>query len=164
VQYTPGRRRPMNSEVPSHVLLSIRLMWAGLVASALELLFGIMALGKFDQTAGSHPAGHEELTAQTMAGIAAITVVVSFVGLFCWVLLAIACRRGRGWTRIAAAVLAGLDTVLLLFIILGTHDIVPTHWDAGLKAVGCLAWIIGLAAAVLLWGNQAKAYFLAWRK
>jgi hypothetical protein len=154
----------MTSEVPSHVLLSIRLMWAGLAAGAVELIFGIMALGKFDQRAGSHPSTTEQLAAQTMAGIAAISVVVSFIGLFCWVWLAVATRRGRGWTRIAAAVLAGLNTVGLLFIILGTHDILRTHFDSGLKAAGCVAWMIGLTAAVLLWGNQAKSYFLAWRK
>jgi hypothetical protein len=166
VQHTPGRRKPMRSEVPPHVLLSIRLIWAGLAAGLLELVFALVLLGKYDSVAGPHPVTTTELSAQSMAGTVALAgVIPSFLGLFCWFWLARACRRGRGWTRIAAAVLAAIDTACLLLLILGTHDIAAagTH-DTALKAVACLPWLAGLASAVLLWGNQARAFFLAWRK
>jgi hypothetical protein len=155
--YTPGRRRPMKGEVPRHVLLSVRLMWFGLAAGVLELLLGLIALGKFDKTATKHPFTHDQLTAQTMAGIVAINgVIISLLGLVCWVWLALATRNGRGWTRIAAAVLAGIDMISLLFLILGTNS------DWGLKLVAGIAWAFGVAAALLLWGNSARAFFLAW--
>jgi hypothetical protein len=140
----------MTSEVPAHVLLSIRLMWAGLAAGLLELIFGFGALRHYNHAGGA--------AAHSMAGNVALTAITaSLLGLACWIWVARATRRGRDWSRIVAAVLAGIDTVCLLFIILGTHG------DAALKIVGCVPWSIGIAAALLLWGNSARAFFLAWR-
>ena len=158
MQYRPGRRRPMTSEVPPHVLLSIRLMWAGLAAGVLELIFGLGALAHFNYGAKHAITRVGRLSAQSMAGNVALTAILaSLLGLVCWVWLARATRSGRGWARIAAAVLAGIDTVCVLFIILGTHGY------PALKVIGCVPWSIGLAAALLLWGNSARAFFLAWR-
>ena len=54
--------------------------------------------------------------------------------------------------------LLALDTAILLTVLLATHN------DPGVKAASLVVWIIGLAAAVPLWGRQARNFYLAWRK
>ena len=101
--------------------------------------------------------GHETLQ-NHMAGLMALAVVTDVVGIACWVMLAIACRRGRGWTRVTASVLLGVYTVVLLLVLVGTHN------DPGARFFSLLVWVLGVAAVIPLWTRQAHDFFATWGK
>jgi len=61
-------------------------------------------------------------------------------------------KAGKSWARIAATVLFGLDTLLLL---LG----VARAGAAAGTLVSILTWLIGLGAVIYLWRKDASAYF-----
>jgi Protein kinase domain len=92
--------------------------------------------------------------ATTMAGeIGFVVGLGGLIGVVCWLVIAAACRRGRGWSRTVAILLLGLDTAGLLTILLGTHN------DPAVGATTVVIWIIGLAATIPLWGRQARDFF-----
>ena len=93
-----------------------------------------------------------------MAGAMVIAVVAAVIGLVCWAVLAVASRRGRGWTRIAGTVLVGLYTLVLLLVLVSTHN------DPGARFTTLLVWALGLGAAIPLWSQRARDFFYAWRK
>ena len=85
-------------------------------------------------------------------------VLADLIGIVCWVVLAIAARRGRGWARITGTVLLGIYTLVLLSVLVGTHD------DPGARFLTLLVWVLGVAATVPLWSQQARAFFATWGK
>jgi hypothetical protein len=96
--------------------------------------------------------------ATAMAGeIGLVVGLGGLLGVVCWLLVAAACRRGRGWSRTVATMLLGLDTVGLLTILIGTDN------DPTVRATTVIIWIIGLAATILLWGRQARDFFAYYR-
>ena len=97
--------------------------------------------------------------ASTMAGeIALVVGLGGLIGVVCWLVIAAACRRGRGWTRTAATLLLGLDTAGLLVILLGTSN------DPTVRFTTVIIWIIGLGAIIPLWGRQARDFFAYYRR
>jgi hypothetical protein len=97
--------------------------------------------------------------ANVMAGeIALVVGLGGLIGVVCWLVIAAACRRGRGWTRPVGTLLLGLDTAGLLIVLLGTHN------DPGVHATTVIIWIIGLATTILLWGRQARDFFAYYRR
>jgi hypothetical protein len=101
---------------------------------------------------------HAQLVQNQMVGAMVIAVVAAVIGLVCWAVLAVACRRGRGWTRIAGTVLLGIYTLVLLLVCVKTHN------DSAARFTTLLAWALGLAAAIPLWSQRARDFFYAWRK
>jgi hypothetical protein len=93
-----------------------------------------------------------------MAGAMVIAVIAAVIGLVCWAVLAVACRRGRGWTRIAGTVLISLYTLVMLLVCVSTHN------DPGARFTTLLVWALGLAATIPLWSQGARDFFHAWRK
>jgi hypothetical protein len=71
-------------------------------------------------------------------------------------MLAVACRRGRGWTRVTGTALLGVYTIVMLFVLVGTHN------DPGARFFTLLAWILGVAAVIPLWTRQARDFFATW--
>jgi hypothetical protein len=155
------------------VLGAARLMYLGALATALNVLFGAMVKARYNKTAtdahlvavkfagnargirASELANH----ASAMAGdIALVAGLGGVIGVVCWLVIAAACRRGRGWTPAAGTLLLGLDTAGLLVILLGTDN------DPGVRVTTVIIWIIGLAAIIPLWGRQARDFFAYYRR
>ena len=160
-QYRPGSRNPGSSEIPSAVHTALRLMYAGFVATAAALITSLMVLGRYSKDADDakqHLRPLVESAANQMAGAAVVAVVADVIGLICWVIIAVFCRRGRGWTRVAGTVLLGVYTVVMLLVLLRTHD------DPGARFTTLVAWALGVAAAIPLWTQQARGFFDTWRK
>jgi len=146
-QYTPGRRRPTKAEIPSAVRTATRLMYLGAAVTALYISYGTAAVARYN------------LTHHRMAGDLTLTSVWGgAIGIVCWLFIATSCRRGRGWTRIAATILLALHTIGLLSLLVEPID-APV-----VKAISIVMWVIGLAAVILLWSQEAGAFFLAWRR
>jgi hypothetical protein len=93
-----------------------------------------------------------------MAGAMAIAVGADVLGLACWAWLAVATRRGNGWTRIAGTVLLAIYSICTLLVVFGTH------LDPGPQFTTVLVWAIGVATVIPLWSQQARDFFFAWRK
>jgi hypothetical protein len=147
-QYAPSRRRPARSEIPPAVRTATRLMYLGSAVTLLYVIFGAAAAHHYDLLRQYKMAGDVALTAGWGGAI----------GTVCWIVVATSCRRGHGWTRIAATILLALHTVGMLTVLLETHG------DPAVRVATIAIWAIGLAAMILLWTHQAYAFFFAWGK
>jgi hypothetical protein len=173
--YAPARRKPTAAEIPGNVHTAIRLMYAGFVVTALDVLLSLISVGRYAHAANVANAAAAKWAAvgepvksanqaaimhaqNTMAGAMAIGLAANILGLICWAWLAVATRRGDGWTRMAGTVLLAVYAVCALFVVFGTHD------DPGAQFTTVVALAIGVAAAVPLWSQQARDFFFAWRK
>jgi hypothetical protein len=174
-QYTMGRRKPMSGEVPGNVHLAVRLMYIGFVVTVLNLVLSLLTLGRYTHAAnvardyadnytqageaGRAAAQTTIMNSQnTMAGAMAIGFTAALLGLACWIWLAMATRRGRGWPRIAGTVLLAIYSVCTLIVVFGTHH------AAGAQATTIVVWAVGVAAVIPLWSQQARDFCYAWRK
>jgi serine/threonine protein kinase len=171
-RYAPGRRKPTAAEVPGNVHTAIRLMYIGFVVTALDLVLSLVILGRYthDANLAKNAAGHAGggsggaakkaiwHTQNQMAGAMAIGVVAAVLGLVCWAWLAVATRRGNGWTRIAGTVLLAIYSICTLTVVFGTHR------DPGPQFTTVVVWAIGVATVIPLWSQQARDFFYAWRK
>jgi hypothetical protein len=93
-----------------------------------------------------------------MANAMAIGVAADILGLACWAWLAVATRRGHGWTRVVGTVLLGIYSICALVVVFGTH------YDAGPQFTTVVVWAIGVATVIPLWSQQARDFCYAWRK
>jgi hypothetical protein len=173
--YAPARRKPTAAEIPGNVHTAIRLMYAGLVVTALDVLLSLISVSRYAHAANVAKAAAARLAElgeplkaanqsaimhaqDTMAGAMAIGLTADIIGLFCWAWLAVATRRGNGWTRVAGTVLLAIYAVCALFVVFGTHR------DPGPQFTTVVALAIGAAAVIPLWSRQARDFFFAWRK
>jgi hypothetical protein len=156
--YRLGSRNPGSRDIPASVHTALRLMYVGFVATLASLITSGLVFGRYSNAAKPHGHPLLEKAANSMAGWAAIALCADAIGLVCWVVLAVACRRGRGWTRIAGTVLLALYTLVMLGLLLRTHE------DPGARFTTLVAWACGVGAVVPLWTQQARAFFEAWRK
>jgi hypothetical protein len=173
--YAPARRKPTAAEIPGNVHTAIRLMYAGFVITALDVLLSLISVGRYTHAANVAKAAAAKWAAvgepgravnqtaimhaqNTMAGAMAIGLTADILGLICWVWLAVATRRGNGWTRVAGTVLLAIYAVCTLFVVFGTHD------DPGPQFTTVVVLAIGVAAVIPLWSQQARDFFFAWRR
>jgi hypothetical protein len=160
-QYRLGRRNPVGAEIPGAVRTASRLMYAGLTATVVALLVCLARYGTYARAAAydkKHFFLLKEAHENHMAGLMAVAVFTDLLGIACWVMLAIACRRGRGWTRVTASVLLGVYTVVLVIVLSGTEK------SPGVTFFSLLAWVLGMAALIPLWSGQARDFFATWGK
>jgi serine/threonine kinase PknH len=174
-QYAPGRRKPTAAEVPGNVHTAIRLMYAGFVVTALDVVLSLLVLGRYthDANAANNAAATYTTIREfgraasqtaimhsqnTMAGAMAIGLVADLLGLACWAWLAVATRRGNGWTRVAGTALLAIYSICTLIVVFGSHR------DPGSQFTTVLVWAIGVATVIPLWSQQARDFFYAWRK
>jgi hypothetical protein len=146
----PARRQP-----PAAVVMAVRFMYAGAIVSGLSLIVSLITIGSLQ--AQIHQADPRLSSGQVhTAEIAAVGVAVFFglVGVGLWIWMALANRAGRGWARIVASVLFGLDT---LFLLLGFAR--PA--TLGTRLVSIVIWLLGLGAIVFLWRRESSEYFSA---
>jgi len=94
----------------------------------------------------------------SMAGIMVIAVAADFLGLICWAWLAMATRRGHGWTRVAGTVLLGIYTIITLLVLFGSHR------DPGAQFTTVVVWALGVATVIPLYSQQAREFVFNWRR
>jgi serine/threonine kinase PknH len=159
--YTAGRRNPSGTEIPGVIHTARRLMYGGLAASVAAIIFTGVAFGRYSHAsdvAKAAGASVREDAQNTMAGIAAIALIADILGLALWIVIAVACRRGRGWSRVFGAVLLGINTIIMVSLLAGTHN------DPGARFTTLVTWVLGLAATIPLFTAPARDFFRAWRK
>jgi len=162
----------MSAEVPGNVRTAVRLMYLGFAVTVFDLLLSLIALGRYahDATAAKNAADNAIAprvvaaktalwhTQNAMANAMAIGVAADILGLACWAWLAVATRRGHGWTRVVGTVLLGIYSICALVVVFGTH------YDAGPQFTTVVVWAIGVATVIPLWSQQARDFCYAWRK
>jgi hypothetical protein len=138
--------------VPESVRNAVRLMHAGAAYAAVYAIGVIVvasAIIKKNTTATTTGSGHT-----TVAGVAALTVVLSLIEIAVWIGLAQACRSGKNWARVTGTVLFGLNTIGFLGVLANAHP------GIGLtKVLTGIGWLIGLGAVVFLWQRPSGAFF-----
>jgi hypothetical protein len=98
-------------------------------------------------------------TENQMVGVMALLVAADVLGLACWAWLAMAARRGHGWTRIAGSVVLAAYSICLLLVVFDTKNNNP-----GAEFTTLVVWALGVATVIPLWSHQAREFFSTWRK
>jgi len=147
---------------PPSLRNAVRLMWAGAALALIGVIITLAFSSKIKSAvtkaaikanATRSSQGKTVLTTSQIHSLASATVVVlavaGIIGVPLWVWMAWANNKGRGWARVVATVLFGLNTISLIF-------------EVGRASVTIIAvalgWLIGLAAVVLLWRKDTTAY------
>jgi serine/threonine protein kinase len=152
--YRPARRNPTRAEVPPRMISALRIMWVGLAATVVNLIVSIVAVVHLDNVATPTPLTAEQNAAYSAEGIVGLfALIAGIIGIIMWPILAVFIRRARKWATIVGTVLFGLQTVCVLFILIGATG------APGVKATSVIVWGLGLAATVMLWGSQARAFY-----
>jgi hypothetical protein len=146
---------PGRPPMPQSVVNAVKLMYAGAVISAIEVVITLTTIGSLKSAIVKAYPHYSAAKVHDLevAGIAGI-VVSGLIGIALWLVVARLNAAGRNWARIVAAVLFGINTIELISLFARPHALIGM-----LFAV--LLWIIGLAAIVLLWRRESTAYFRA---
>ena len=146
---------PVRPEPPESVLTAVKLMYAGAIVSALDIVVGLVTIGSLRSALQRANPSYTSSQLHT-AEVAGVVFIVFFglVGVGLWIWMAMANKRGANWARIVATVFFGLDTLSLLANFARPEALF-------IRLVGLLIWLIGLGAVILLWQRQSSEYFKA---
>ena len=164
-----GARKPPPRVVPARPLVSVRepvplprsvqiavwLMYAGAALAALDLIATLATIGS--ARGELHRANPHWTAAQLTTGVHSfiLSIVVSWaITIGVWLIMARTNQAGRAWARNVATVLSALST---LSFILYLHE--PGSLIGKLLLVPM--WLVGVAAATLLWRRESTAYIRA---
>ena len=153
---SPGQMpEPVRPEPPESVLTAVKLMYAGAIDSAQDIVVGLVTIGSLRSALQRANPSYtsSQLHIAEVAGVAFI-VFFGLVGVGLWIWMAMANKRGANWARIVATVFFGLDTLSLLANFARPEALF-------IRLVGLLIWLIGLGAVILLWQRQSSEYFKA---
>lgn len=144
------------AEPPASILNAVKLMYVGAVLAAITTILSLFVI---DRDALIEDAVEQsDLTRdQAETAVSAFTttsIVIGIISIALWVWMATMNKRGRGWARVVATVLGGLNIV---FILVGLSQ--PT---SGLNLVFNLVSVV-LAAAILylLYRRDSSEYYAA---
>jgi hypothetical protein len=142
------------SQPPTTVRLAVRLMFAGAGLEVVALLVAVVTTSSL-KTAIFRANPHYNTVQVHNVEVARTTVLVigALITIGLWLWMAWANDRGRGWARIVAAVLFGVNTLDLLVSI----DVV--HATATV-IVGGVIWLVGLAALLLLFHKRSNPFYV----
>lgn len=145
-------REPTPSAAPQSVVRAVRVMYAGVAASLLGIVIDMTTLSSARSAIlKAHPT--YTATQVNNAEHAAIGLFIAggLIGAALWLWMAQSNRAGRGWARIVASVLFGIDTV---------SQVIGVGASGGpSRFYGLVVWVIGLIAIVLLWQRSSSEYF-----
>jgi hypothetical protein len=141
--------------LPRSVQIAVWLMYAGAALAALDLIATLATSGSV--RGELHRANPSWTAAQLTTGVHSFisSIVVSWaITIAVWLIMARTNSAGRAWARNVATVLSALST---LSFILYLHE--PGSLLGKLLLVPM--WLVGVAAAALLWRRDSTAYIRA---
>jgi hypothetical protein len=142
---------------PGTVRTAVRLMYAGAVLSAVDLIITLATVGKARSLLrAAHPGWSAARLTTTVHSEVAYFVVTWLLTIGLWIVMAKTNQAGRGWARIVATILFVVST--LNFAVSVSQ---PT--SAIYKVVLIPMWLVGAAAAVLLWRPATSEYIRSGR-
>ena len=151
---------PDDSDVPGTVRKSVRLMLCGGAATVAMGAFVVIATVA-DKNAFTDSSGKKLSTGEFASGIVSY-VIFYLVMAAVWVLMARLNRAGRGWARFAASAFAVISTLEAWSVVSGLRGGQTITVLEIVAIVGTLGiWLIGAAAAIMLWRPESSAYYKA---
>jgi hypothetical protein len=155
-----GPRRPAP---PAPVRTAIRLMYAGAVVSAVELMIGLaLIIIDIQVAARGQFLGHSLTAPQTRPLVITVWIVFGLVMIALWLWMVRENGQGQNWARILSTVLFGLAALQLR----GAFTRPVSHAGFGVTVLyyGSIvlfvaAWLAGAAAVWLLWRPASRAFF-----
>jgi hypothetical protein len=141
--------------LPRSVQISVWLMYAGAALAALDLIATLATIGS--ARGELHRANPHWTAAQLTTEVHSfiLSIVVSWViTIGVWLIMARTNLAGRAWARNVATVLSALSTLSFILYL---------HEPGSLIGKLLLApmWLVGVAAATLLWRRESTAYIRA---
>jgi hypothetical protein len=138
--------------LPRTVQVAVWLMYAGAILSALDLIATLTTVGS--ARSELHKAHPNWTAAQLTTSVHSLVIgfVVSWlitIGL--WLIMARTNRAGRGWARNAATVLSVFSTLSFFLYLREPGSLLG-------KLLLAPMWLVGVAAAVLLWRRESTTY------
>jgi serine/threonine protein kinase len=151
-----ARRALVRRRVPGTVLRSARLMYAGAVYALFFAVYARLIAVTHD---GHHLIiwpGHWII--RSAQSLTIVTGIDACVQVTLWLWMALACKNGWKWARVASTLLLTCYTAGVLYALTRhTHDGID-RLGTGLFTV---TWVIGAAAVALLWRRQSTRFFKA---
>jgi hypothetical protein len=133
---------------PWQLINASRFMYAGAAIQAIVLIIDLATIGSL-KSVDRHLA-ISQFNADVGRDVLFDLLVVGL-----WVWMGWASWRGRYWVRIAATVLFGLDTLLLIRFLFQ-----PSALNFNV-VVEVLTWLVGLGAIILVWNGKSTAFHRA---
>ena len=149
---------PLRPPAPAPVLTAVKLMYAGVAVSAVNLIISLAVIGGLKAYHGRF-LGHSLTAAQVshLNTVIIAAVVTGLVVIALWLWMARANGQRRNWARILSTVLFGLATLELTPYLFGFGEVF------GVTVFGLifplLTWLVGLAVVWLLWRPASSAFF-----
>lgn len=78
-----------------------------------------------------------------------------------WTWIAIKCRTGRRWARIAGTVSFAVWSLPAIGNFVGLVASYLDGWQTAAGLMGLLVWTVGLASVLTMWGKSSGAVFTA---
>jgi hypothetical protein len=144
--------------VPLSVARAVMVMYGGAALSIVGIFINVTSLGV---TQKRLPLMSPALLASTRHQAIAEFIVGGLVLAAVWIFLAISCRAGMNWARIAGTVAFVIVTVYAVDTVFSLDN---QDAPAAVRVYAVAAWLAGLAATVLLWQRPASAFFAARRE
>jgi hypothetical protein len=147
---------PQRPSAPESVLTAVKLMYAGAALNLVSLIIGLTQKDAIQKAVLAQNPAYTASQINTAANVLFVfSIIVGLLGVGLWLWMASANKKGQTWARVVSTVLFGLNTLGLVFIMVGAA------YATIQKVVGVLIWLVGLGAVVFLWRSDSSAYFNA---
>jgi len=142
------------------VISALWLMYTGLAATVLAVILSLVDIGRLGNLAKQYQSvdtiAYNQETAYIIL-LVFLALIGGIIGIAIWIVCAVAVRKGRHWGAVLGTVFFGLNCVSMMTIAFGTQG------DPATKIMSVLMWVIGLVAVILLWQNQSRGFYRAFR-
>jgi len=141
--------------LPRSVQISVWLMYAGAALAALDLIATLATIGS--ARGELHRANPHWNAVQLTAGVHSLILsnVVSWaLTIAVWLIMARTNQAGRAWARNVATILSALSSLTFILYLNAPGSLIG-------KLLLAPMWLVGVAAATLLWRRESTAYIRA---
>lgn len=139
-------------EPPRSIVMAAKLMYAGAALTALEIIAYTVYIATTHSIADAVPHATAAKVHATKTTLITANAFAGLIEIGLWIFIARANRAGLSWARIAASVLAAINTILLVTALAGGGA-------ATRQVFTVLTWLIGAGAVSLLWRRESGDYF-----
>lgn len=146
----PAPERP-----PGTVRAAVKLMYAGAVLSAVDVVVTLATVGKLKSLLHAARPNYSpsRLTATVHVQVAYF-VITWLITIAFWIVMARTNQAGRAWARIFSTGLCVVSTLSFVGLISQPNALIS-------KVILAPMWLAGVAAIVLLWRAETTAYIRA---
>ncbi len=148
------------AQQPPSIRTAVRLMWAGAAISLLSMIVTLATSGSLKtQIRDQLDKSGQQVTQTTLnaayAFAIAFAVVGALIAIGLWLWMAWKNGQGRGWARIVATVLAGINLLTTIYSV-ASGNTTPVA-----TIITVVNLLLAIVIVVLLWRKESNAYYAA---